>query len=1106
MSRPLSLDDVRRIVTVPETAIAADGETVVFTRRQVVDGHRTETSLWTVAGDARPRPLTHGPADRAPRFSAAGIVFLRDVGGIPQLHLLPRNGEPVPLTALPQGAGPAAVSPDGRRLAFSAAVDRAPADGKPDAAPEPIVVDTLDQRADGAGWIGSVRRQVFVLDLESGRVRQVTDGDADADGPCWSPDGRLVAFVGAIDHRADVSLERRVHTVEVDASFLPVRRVGRATAVTGPLLWSPDGDSVVAVGAPVMATGHARLLRLHLDDRPDIDLTAELDRNVLPGAAGSPGGHPALSSSGEIVFCLRERGWTHLYALRADGGGSRPIVAEPHQVVSGLSVAADALRAAIVLTTPKSFAEVALVDLVTGEVEVVTSLMQECLPDVELFRPEPREFEIADGTVVHGWLTAAPDTTGAAPLLLDVHGGPHNAWAGVADETHLYQQLLAARGWRVLTVNPRGSDGYGEEFLRAVDSEWGRADLADLLEPIDQLIAEGIADPDRLAVTGYSYGGLAVCALTSHTDRFAAAVAGGLLCDFASAQRLLPEGFFSSAAAGVAPTDVVELVERSPIARVAQVSTPTLVLHGGSDATCPVGQAQQWFSALRVRGVPTRLVVYPGGDHLFIADGPVDHRADYHARVVEWVEQHTRADARPAALSPAPRGERYWRRRLDLLRERHGVVGAQLGIVQLDRQGEVFDHITVCSGVLDVSTGEPVVEDAIFQIGSITKVWTTMLVMQLVDEGLLDLDAPVRSVLPEFRLADDDAPSVTVRALLHHTSGIEGDVFTDTGRGDDCIARYVEHLAHVSHVHRPGERFSYCNAAFVVAGRIVEVLRAMTWDEAVRRYLVEPLGLHHTVTLTEDVPRFAAATGHVGFGAASVPVSQWSITRSMGPAGLIVASVGDLLSFAEMALRGGTSRDGVRVLSAAGARLMTIAHVDLRESVPTVEGWGLGWFLEDWHGTFVHGHDGGTIGQRAYLRLIPGTRYTVALLTTGGRADGLFYELFADVTASIDGSRPPARLEADLTRLPDPLVGTWECAECRAEVTPVDDGLRLTLWEREGHLHDEMSGEPRIVSLHPSNIPGVYAYTTPEIAGWEQFRPVAGGAYNGIRFLREVKS
>ena len=135
---------------------------------------------------------------------------------------------------------------------------------------------------------------------------------------------------------------------------------------------------------------------------------------------------------------------------------------------------------------------------------------------------------------MQGWLVRDPERDGPRPLLLDVHGGPHNAWNAAADEIHLYHQELAARGWAVLLVNPRGSDGYGEAFYDAVHGAWGVADANDFLEPIDALVAEGLADPERLAVTGYSYGGFMTCYLTGHDDRFEAAVAGGVVSDLVS--------------------------------------------------------------------------------------------------------------------------------------------------------------------------------------------------------------------------------------------------------------------------------------------------------------------------------------------------------------------------------------------------------------------------------------------------------------------------------------------------------------------------------------------------------------------------------------------
>ena len=150
-------------------------------------------------------------------------------------------------------------------------------------------------------------------------------------------------------------------------------------------------------------------------------------------------------------------------------------------------------------------------DLVVGRPRPCSPTTARTSADVDLFVREERTFTISDGTVVHGWLVRDPERTGPRPLLLDVHGGPHNAWNAAADEMHLYHQELAARGWAVLLVNPRGSDGYGEAFYTGVDGAWGVADANDFLEPIDALVAEGLADPERLAVTGYSYGGFMTC-------------------------------------------------------------------------------------------------------------------------------------------------------------------------------------------------------------------------------------------------------------------------------------------------------------------------------------------------------------------------------------------------------------------------------------------------------------------------------------------------------------------------------------------------------------------------------------------------------------------
>lgn len=178
--------------------------------------------------------------------------------------------------------------------------------------------------------------------------------------------------------------------------------------------------------------------------------------------------------------------------------------------------------------------------------------------------------------------------------------------------------------------------------------------------------------------------------------------------------------------------------------------------------------------------------------------------------------------------------------RLSELARAHRVPGAALGVLRVGPDG-ADELVQASHGVLSTNTGVDVTDDSLFQIGSITKVWTTTVVMQLVDEGLLDLDAPIVDVLPELRLADPQvARQVTMRHLLTHTSGIDGDVFTDTGRGDDCLERYVDQLAGVAQNHPLAATFSYCNSGFVLIGRVIEKLTGKTWDLAMRERLFTP--------------------------------------------------------------------------------------------------------------------------------------------------------------------------------------------------------------------------------------------------------------------------
>ena len=384
------------------------------------------------------------------------------------------------------------------------------------------------------------------------------------------------------------------------------------------------------------------------------------------------------------------------------------------------------------------------------------------------------------------------------------------------------------------------------------------------------------------------------------------------------------------------------------------------------------------------------------------------------------------------------------------------------------------DEVIECaSGVLNLNTGVEATPDSLFQIGSITKTFTATLVMQLVDEGLVDLDKPVRTYVPEFAVADPEATeSVTVRQLLCHTGGFDGDVFNDFGRGDDAVARYVEALKDRDQVFPPGEMFSYCNSGFSVLGRLIERVRELpSWDLAMRKHLIEPLGLEHTATLAEEAIRFRVAVGHVegeGDNVAEQRVaSRWQLPRSTAPAGATPCSTTrDLLAWAKFHLSGGLAQDGTRLLSAASAAAMLETQVVLPafdENFPHTS-WGLGWSLTEFKGGRLFGHSGGTIGQTAMLEIAPETGVAYALLTNGGAPVRLIQAIRTRVFADLAGIEIPPRrtpptppIEID----PHRFIGRYQDVGAYYDVRQEPDGTLVIETGLRGALREQLEEEPK---------------------------------------------
>jgi CubicO group peptidase (beta-lactamase class C family) len=327
-------------------------------------------------------------------------------------------------------------------------------------------------------------------------------------------------------------------------------------------------------------------------------------------------------------------------------------------------------------------------------------------------------------------------------------------------------------------------------------------------------------------------------------------------------------------------------------------------------------------------------------------------------------------------MSPTPAALADLQAVLDDAVRTTGLPGAGLAVLHA---GEIHE---VASGVLSTTTGVEATTDSVFQIGSVTKVYTATLVMQLVDAGLVDLDEPVRRYVPEFRVADPEATeAITVRHLLTHTSGFDGgDHFVDTGRGDDCVARYVEGLGVLEQLTEPGALWSYNNAGFTVLGRLIEHVTGQVWDDALRDRLLEPAELRSSVTLAEDALLFRTAVGHVlGDDGKPVPVKRWAIDRSGGPAGAIVATPADVIRFGQIHLGEGRAANGAQIVSAASVKAMQEQQVEMTGG----SAFGIGWMLGETDGHRTISHGGGTLGQAAFFYVLPEDGFAACLLTNG---------------------------------------------------------------------------------------------------------------------------
>ena len=308
---------------------------------------------------------------------------------------------------------------------------------------------------------------------------------------------------------------------------------------------------------------------------------------------------------------------------------------------------------------------------------------------------------------------------------------------------------------------------------------------------------------------------------------------------------------------------------------------------------------------------------------------------------------------------------------VELTRQKHGVPGVAVGVV---KDGELM---TAGFGVTNVDHPLPVTDETLFQIGSITKTYTGTIVMRLVEEGTLDMDATVRTYIPEFRVADETvSEQVTLFHLLTHTGGWEGDFFLETHGGDTALTRYVECMANQEQVSPLGKLFSYNNAGYSLLGRIIEIVTGKRFEEAIQEMVLEPLNLSNSFIEPTDVMTRRFVSGHAvsNMGANVIPL--WALSRSAFPAGGIICDIKDLMAYARFHLG-----DGAKILSEESISAMQTRHVDVWRD----NGWGLSWAVDDLNGTRKVNHGGGTMGQISWLTLIPEHNFAIGIVTNANK-------------------------------------------------------------------------------------------------------------------------
>jgi dipeptidyl aminopeptidase/acylaminoacyl peptidase len=657
--RPMTFMDIMELKNVGSVALSPDGSMVAYTvsawehpsakppangtapDTAKGDKHDMRSHIWLVsASGGAPRQLTFGErGESSPAWSPDGrsIAFISSRGSgtdvKAQVWVLPMSGgEAAQLTSSREPVTGFAWSRDGSKIAFLA-VDTLPKveDAKVARRDDPQVFEDNFRLS-----------HVWVIDVPSKHATEIVHGNMTVTGsPSWAPDGTRFAFQAAPttllrDTRSDIY----VATI-ADRSLTKLTPKSDAAS---PPAWSPDGRTIAFTTLPQSHTARADSImdvEIGNDHLMLYDVASRALRDVYDARADVSAGNPIWTAdSKRVLFTTGERAYSAVYAYDVAAGKQTRIAGR--LLMNSFSIANDGKTVAYALGSSNAPPDVHVGDLTFASPRKLTDLNPQ-LNSLALGETEIVTWKSSDGTPVEGVLLKPvgyqPGTK--YPLLVEAHGGPTGATtASFKASWGSPGQVWAGQGWAVLYPNPRGSTNYGEKFTRANIMDWGGGDYRDIMSGVDEMVKRGLADSTKLAFEGWSYGGYMTAWVVSQTSRFKAARMGAGLSDLQSMYGTTDiPGYIGTFFSGVPTQKTLDFYRaRSAITFVDNVTTPLLILHGGSDQRVPTGQSMEYYRALKDRGKTVQLVFYPREGHGL---GEYYHQLDKMQRELDWISKYT---------------------------------------------------------------------------------------------------------------------------------------------------------------------------------------------------------------------------------------------------------------------------------------------------------------------------------------------------------------------------------------------------------------------------------------------------------------------------------